>query len=100
MVKCKINGGFVYVTNYSYKFRKLIQNIAERAEQAIPSKKLNGVGVFLFGSPSRQEMVDESDADIMIIREKDSEDYLFFKKEFIRLIEKENFEKIDIPDWG
>jgi len=100
MVKCKINGGFVYVTNYSYKFRELIQNIAERAEQVIPSKKLNGIGIFLFGSPSRQEMVDESDADIMIIRERDSEDYLLFRKEFIRLIEKENFEKIDIPDWG
>ena len=100
MVKCKINSGFVYVTIYSYKFRELIQTIAERAEQAIPSKKLKGIGVFLFGSPSRQEMVDESDADIMIIREKDNEDYLLFRKEFIRLIEKENFEKIDIPDWG
>jgi len=100
MVKCKINAGFVYVTNYSYKFRELIQNIAERAEQAIPSKKLKGIGVFLFGSSSRQEMVDESDADIMIIREKDNEDYLLFRKEFIRIIEKENFEKIDIPDWG
>jgi len=100
MVKCKINEGFVYVTNYSYKFRQLIQNIAERAEQAIPSKKLNGIGIFLFGSPSRQEMVDESDADIMIIREKDNEDYLLFRKEFIKLLEKENFEKIDVPDWG
>ena len=44
MVKCKINSGFVYVTNYSYKFRELIQTIAERAEQAIPSKKLLNKG--------------------------------------------------------
>ena len=100
MVKCKINGGFVYVTNYSQKFRELIQNISERAELAIPSKRLVGIGVFLFGSPSRQEMVDESDADIMIIRETDNEDYLIFRNEFIKLLEKENFEKIDVPDWG
>src|SRR3989344_1878111 len=100
MVKCKVNGGFIYVTNYSYKFRELIQDIAEKAEQAIPSKKLNGIAIFLFGSPSRQEMVDESDADIMIIRENDSEDYLIFRNEFIKLLEKENFEKIDVPDWG
>jgi predicted nucleotidyltransferase len=90
----------VYVTNYSYKFRELIQHLAERAEQALPSKRLDKIGIFLFGSPSRQEMVDESDADIMIIREKDSEDYFIFKKEFIRLLEKESFDKIDVPDWG
>lgn len=100
MVKCKFNEGFVYVTNYSHKFRELIQNIAEKAEQAIPSKKLKGMGVFLFGSPSRQEMVDESDADIMIIRDKDTEEYLTFRNEFIKLLEKENFGKIDVPDWG
>lgn len=100
MVKCKINGGFVYVTNYSFKFRGLIQDIAEKAEQAIPCKKLNGIAIFLFGSPSRQEMVDESDADIMIIRKADNEDYLIFRNEFIKLLKKENFEKIDIPDWG
>ncbi len=100
MVKCKVNGGFVYVTNYSYKFRELIQSIAEKAEQTIPCKKLKGIAIFLFGSPSRQEMVDESDADIMIIREADNEDYSIFRNEFIKLLEKENFEKIDIPDWG
>jgi len=100
MVKCKVNGGFVYVTNYSYKFRELIQCIAEKAEQVIPCKKLNGIAIFLFGSPSRQEMVDESDADIMIIREVDNDDYLIFRNEFIKLLEKENFEKIDVPDWG
>ena len=100
MVKCRINGGFVYVTNYSYKFREQIQCIAEKAEQTIPCKRMNGIAIFLFGSPSRQEMVDESDADIMIIREADNDDYLIFRNKFIKLLEKENFEKIDVPDWG
>lgn len=100
MVKCKINEGFVYVTNYSNDFRKLIQTLAEKTEQAIPSKKLKGIAIFLFGSPSRQEMIEGSDADIMIIRDKDNEDYSIFREEFIKLLEKENFEKIDIPDWG
>jgi hypothetical protein len=45
-----------YVTNYSFKFRKKIQEIAANAEKIIPSKILKGIGVFLFGSPSRQEM--------------------------------------------
>lgn len=100
MVKCKLNDGFIYVTNYSYKFRTLIQSIAERAEQALPSRKLENVAIFLFGSPSRQEMVDESDADILIIREKDTEDYHIFRAEFMKLLQNENFEKIDVPFWG
>ncbi len=100
MVKCLMNEGYIYVTNYSFKFRKKIQEIAANAEKIIPSKILKGIGVFLFGSPSRQEMVDESDADIMIIRKEDGEDYEIFRKEFIRLLEMEDFDKIDVPDWG
>ncbi len=100
MVKSKINNGFVYVTNYSCKFKELIQSIVEKAEKIIPSGKMKDMGIFLFGSPSRQEMVDESDADIMIIRKEDSEDYKSFRAEFMNYLEKENFSKIDVPDWG
>lgn len=100
MSKVKINAGFIYVTNYSFKFRKLIQSIAEKAERALPSKRLNEIGIFLFGSSSRQEMIDESDADIMIVRTSDNEDYELFRSEFIKLLEKENFSKLDVPDWG
>lgn len=100
MPRSNVNSGFVYVTNYSYKFLKLIQSMAERAEKVLPSKKLNNMGVFLFGSPSRQEMIDESDADIMIVRKEDNEDYTLFRSEFISLLEKEKFPKIDIPEWG
>ncbi|MDP3882217.1 MAG: hypothetical protein Q8Q31_05060 [Nanoarchaeota archaeon] len=100
MPRCKVNGGFVYVTNYSYRFRELIQSIAEKAEKSLPSKRLKGIGIFLFGSPSRQEMIDESDADVMILRDKDSEDYNLFRSEFMALLEKEKFSKIDVPDWG
>lgn len=98
--KMGVNQGYIYVTNYSNKFRNLIQSIAEMAEKLLPSKKLEGMGVFLFGSPSRQEMIDESDADIMIVRKSDSKEYGLFRKEFIMLLEKENFAKIDVPDWG
>ena len=50
MVESKVNEGFVYVTNYSIRFKELIQSIAKRAEQAIPGKKLNGIAIFLFDS--------------------------------------------------
>ena len=100
MVKTKVNSGFIYVTNYSFKFRKLIQSIAEKAEMILPNKKLNGIGIFLFGSSSRQEMIDESDADIMIIRTRDNGDYDLFRSEFIKLLSKEDFSKIDLPEWG
>lgn len=100
MPKINFNEGFSYITLYSQKFRRLIQSIAESAESHLPDGKLNGIGVFLFGSPSRQEMIDESDADIIIIRKEDNSEYNLFKKNFIKLLEKENFSKIDLPDWG
>ena len=34
MPRSKVNEGFVYVKNYSYKFRKLIQSLAEQAEKS------------------------------------------------------------------
>lgn len=92
--------GFLHVANYSYKFRKLIKSIAENAEGLLPTRKLAGIGIFLFGSPSRQEMVEESDADILIVRKEDNEDYYLFRTEFTRLLEKEGFPKIDLPEWG
>ena len=100
MYPIKINEGFIYVTNFSLKFRTFIQSTAEKAESMLPSRKLDGIGVFFFGSSSRQEMIDESDVDIMIIREKNSSDYILFRSEFIKLLEKENFAKIDVPEWG
>lgn len=100
MFKNRIQDGFIYVTDYSFRFRKLIKSLAERAEKSLPSKKLKKIGIFLFGSPSRQEMVEESDADIIIIREKNSEDYETFRKEFIKLLERQEFDKIDVPNWG
>lgn len=95
------NNGFIYITRYSEEFRKLIIKIAKKSElNAFGQKHLNKIGIFLFGSPSRQEMINESDADIMIIREKDSEEYFKFRKEFMKNLEKERFPKIDVPIWG
>ena len=95
------NNGFIYVAEYSEKFRKLIIKIAEKsALNSLGNKSLSKIGIFLFGSPSRQEMIDESDADIMIIRKNDNEEYLKFREEFIKNLEKEKFPKIDVPMWG
>ena len=101
-MKLKLNNnGFIYVTKYSEKFRKLIIGIAEKsALTSLGKKSLSNIGIFLFGSPSRQEMIDESDADIMIIRKNDNEEYLKFREEFIKNLEKEKFPKIDVPMWG
>lgn len=95
-----MENGFLYITNYSSQFKKLIISIAKKAKEDSGLKDMSGLGIFLFGSPSRQEMVEESDADIMIIRENDDEKYLEFKKNFISLLKKEQFPKIDVPDWG
>ena len=95
-----MENGFLYTTNYSSKFKSLIVSLAKKAKENSNIKDLKGIGIFFFGSPSRQEMVEESDADIMIIREEENEDYLNFKKNFIALLEEENFPKIDVPDWG
>jgi len=60
-MKLKLNNnGFIYVTKYSEKFRKLIIGIAEKsALTSLGKKSLSNIGIFLFGSPSRQEMIDE-----------------------------------------
>jgi hypothetical protein len=36
----------------------------------------------------------------MLIRKTNSKDFSKFKKEFLKLLEKEDFPKIDVPDWG
>jgi len=95
-----MENGFIYVTNYSEKFRNLIISICEKAQINVGLTSLKGIGVFLFGSPSRQEMVEESDADIMIIRDEDNEDYFKFRTEFEKLLINENFPKLDLPEWG
>mgnify|MGYP001564559005 FL=1 len=96
----KLGNGFLYVTEYSEKFKRLIRKIADVSAKESLGKDLNGIGIFLFGSPSRQEMVDESDADILIIRYKNSDDYRKFRKVFLENLKKEKFPKIDIPEWG
>jgi predicted nucleotidyltransferase len=96
----RVSNGLIHTTNYSYAFREKVQKLAKKARAKSGLKDLDGIGVFLFGSPARQEMVEESDADVMIIREMDDEKYFAFRREFIRLLGKEDFEKIDVPDWG
>ena len=91
---------FAYITSYSDRFSRLICRIAHDAENNLSITKLKDIGIFLFGSPSRQEMVEESDADIMIIRAKDDENYLKFRGEFIRILKMNNFPKVDVPEWG
>lgn len=57
-----MENGFLYITKYSEKFKKLIIDLAKKAEDCSKIKTMDGIGIFLFGSPSRQEMVEESDA--------------------------------------
>lgn len=59
-----------------------------------------GIGLFLYGSPGRREMVCESDLDVMIIHRDDSKKYAMFKKRFKELVEPFAFCKIDLPEWG
>src|SRR3989344_5021187 len=99
MTLSKING-FIYVVGYSNKFRKLIEEISRRSAEISKNINLNDIGIFLFGSPSRQEMIEESDADILIIRKENNQEYYNFREVFMRELEKENFPKIDVPDWG
>lgn len=100
MVSNENGEGFVYVTEYSNSFKKLIERNAQKAKRESFNDIPNGIGIFLFGSPSRQEMVDESDADIMIIRKENNEDYEKFRQKFMKSLEEEDFPKIDIPSWG
>lgn len=59
-----------------------------------------GISAFLYGSPGRREMVCESDLDVMLVYEDNSQNYTTFKNKFKELAGPFNFCKIDLPEWG
>lgn len=60
----------------------------------------SGIGIFLYGSPGRREMVCESDLDVMLIYKDKSKIYQTFQNQFTKFAEPFNFCKIDLPEWG
>ncbi|MEM4240288.1 MAG: nucleotidyltransferase domain-containing protein [Candidatus Woesearchaeota archaeon] len=95
---CGIINGFEFVRCCTIKIREDICRIATECERKVG--KLDGIAVFFFGSLARQEMIPESDLDILIIRKKDTPQYFAFRKEFIKQVSALNFCKVDIPEWG
>ena len=59
-----------------------------------------GIGVFLYGSPGRNEMVCESDLDVLLAYRDNSQVYLDFKSRFGEFVSPFRFCKIDLPEWG
>ncbi len=61
---------------------------------------MQDVAIFLFGSPARYELLGESDADILIVRKKDTAEVRKFQMLFTQVMGEYGFVKIDIPTWG
>jgi len=90
--------GFEFVHHCTIRIREGICRVVRDCERKVGL--LDGIAVFFFGSLARQEMIPESDLDILIIRKKDTPQYFNFRKEFINQLSKIYSCKIDIPDWG
>lgn len=84
----------VYESNILFqKIRDVFYNI----EIEFGSEKLEGIALFVFGSPNRLELVKGGDIDAFLISPPGSEEIR------IRIIEeltKLLYDKIDIPDWN
>src|SRR3989338_4097398 len=85
---------------YSDVMEYVVRELFDLTVEQLNNQRKKGMAAFLYGSPGRREMVCESDLDMMLVYEDNSQDYINFKKRFKELAEPFNFCKTDLPEWG
>ncbi len=92
---------FDYAKEYSVMYKSLIQSKAvEVSNRVFDSPIPDGIVVYSFGAPSRNEMMGSSDADVAVYRAGKSMKELQFRDELVHSLQGYNFTKIDTPVWG
>lgn len=92
---------FEHGKEYMHHYLNLIRALAVKTyEEIFGNSSLNGICLFSFGSPSRFEMLGESDLDLLIVKENNSAKINEFQRRFIEYLKPYKFCKLDIPDWG
>ena len=85
---------------YSDVMEYVVRELFDLTVEQLNNQGKKGIAAFLYGSPGRREMVCESDLDMMLVYEDNSQGYLDFKNKFKELAEPFKFCKIDLPEWG
>lgn len=92
---------FEYSKKYTAAYEALIRSKVLGASNAIFGTPVpQGVAVFSFGAPSRNEMLGGSDADIAVYRAGNSEKELSLRERLVQSLERFKFTKVDTPVWG
>ncbi|MDD4877789.1 MAG: hypothetical protein PHO02_02000 [Candidatus Nanoarchaeia archaeon] len=88
--------GIQMVLNYTHVMESVVKDLFNMSANGI-----KGIGVFLYGSLGRKEMVSESDVDMLILHEEKGEGtYKEIKTRFKQYVKPFQFCKIDLPEWG
>lgn len=103
LLEQEINAGncFQYTKEYSRLYDELIKGVTTQISEQIFGKVVpEGLILYSFGAPSRNELYGSSDADIIVYREENNTQ----TKDFLRLLKEEltqyDFSKVDLPEWG
>ncbi len=92
---------FEYGKEYMRHYLKLITSLAMKAYYVVfGNTNMTGICLFSFGSPSRFEMLGESDLDLLIVKENHTTNLEEFQRIFIDYLKPYKFCKLDIPVWG
>ncbi|VVB83831.1 Bifunctional uridylyltransferase/uridylyl-removing enzyme [uncultured archaeon] len=96
----KKSDGLTMAIAYSNVMEYVVKELFNLTREAMGLKNSEGMGAFLYGSPGRKEMVAESDLDVMLLYEDDSQIYHRFKDNFKEYAKSLQFCKVDLPEWG
>lgn len=88
--------------NICGEYSKRLISIAKKTFNQVADRfPLARVVLAVYGSASRGEMSAESDADLLIVTENETDLEKSFRKEFTRLLQDSNsYSKVDVPEWG
>jgi len=91
--------GLVRETTNFERIAKAVFNII--TEKVYGSTSTPGLSIYAYGSPGRIEMVGgDSDADIFILESKETKKGTEFRKQFAETMERFDYSKLDLPEWG
>jgi len=103
MKKAKLGeSAFNMVITMTEMFDENVRHTYQKtAETIYGSPNTPGLATFAYGSPGRIELIGgDSDADILLVEEKVTEETRRFRKLFKERLSKFNFSKVDITGWG
>jgi UTP:GlnB (protein PII) uridylyltransferase len=87
--KKDLENSLEYGKKYISYYLQLIKHIAKKTNiEVFGSENPKGIALFSFGSPSRYEMLGESDLDLLIVRENKNKKFEEFHKKFVKKITK------------